>query len=582
MSAHLIADPAKSATAVFPMAPGWLALSAAMTGEVPVIADRDDLMVAIAPGAGHGAPACFLPARATIEVDGTHLGGVDPATAAPHKISDRARYATVWGLLVHECAHAHHTMWDPPPGAPPGAVQAALLLEEPRIEAAQIRRRSDDRHWLRASATGLILDETRADDPEHGPKMTARDAAQIAALLLGRTDGGLLTRAETAPVAAAVTAVLGADKLRELRAVWREALAVADDDAEAMIKLGHRWCEIVGTDPDASGREPSGSAAPSDPSAAPPERSPLAESITAALGKVAAGVASEKVPLDPAEAAELAKAAAEKAAEDAAKAARRVFGSRHSREGRTATAGTRQPTDAERVAARTLARALSTAGVRERVATKTASVLPPGRLRMRGLLTARAQKAAGALPTAEPFTRITRTEVPAPPLRLGIACDVSGSMASVARPVASAAWILAHAATHTTVPADTATVIFGHHVRPITRPGTVPREVTEFEARDNWEAIDLAIDALDGALGLSRPGAARLLVIISDGHFAGPPRHDAQQAVDRLRASGCAVLWLTTSEYDLPLNGVQVHQLDDPAATAQAIGRAATAALRKR
>jgi hypothetical protein len=46
-------------------------------------------------------------------------------------------------------------------------------LEEPRIEATQIRRRPDDRHWLRASATTIILADTKADDPAHAPKMTA-------------------------------------------------------------------------------------------------------------------------------------------------------------------------------------------------------------------------------------------------------------------------------------------------------------------------------------------------------------------------------------------------------------------------
>ncbi|MGH7749142.1 MAG: VWA domain-containing protein, partial [Candidatus Dormibacteria bacterium] len=235
---------------------------------------------------------------------------------------------------------------------------------------------------------------------------------------------------------------------------------------------------------------------------------------------------------------------------------------------------------AERTAARVLARALSTAGVRDRIATKTTSLTPPGRLRMRGALAADAQRAAGALPTAEPFTRTTRTTVPTPPLRLGIACDVSGSMRHLAPAVASTAWILAHAAHHTTVPADTATVIFGHHVRPITRPGSAPTEVTEFEARDNWEDIPTAIDALDGALGLSRPGAARLLVIISDGHFREDPRREGQQRLDRLRATGCGVLWLSTDTTDTPLDGVTVHLLTDPAATAHTIGHAVTVALR--
>ncbi|MEV5720724.1 hypothetical protein AB0L41_43255 [Amycolatopsis mediterranei] len=91
--------------------------------------------------------------------------------------------------------------------------------------------------------------------------------------------------------------------------------------------------------------------------------------------------------------------------------------------------------------------------------------------------------------TAEPFTRTIRTPVTVPPLRVGIACDVSGSMGWARAHVASAAWILANAARHTRVPADTASVIFGHHVRPLTHPGKPPAEVTEFRSNDNYEDI---------------------------------------------------------------------------------------------
>ena len=184
-----------------------------------------------------------------------------------------------------------------------------------------------------------------------------------------------------------------------------------------------------------------------------------------------------------------------------------------------------------------------------------------------------------------PFTRTTRSSVPTPPLRLGIACDVSGSMVEFARPVASAAWILAHAARHTLVETNTATVIFGEHVRPIVHTGTPPTLVTEFHATDMYEAADEALDALDGALGLSRPGAARLLVIVSDGFWQPEPRHAAQAHVDRLRRSGCGLLWLAPRETNpewatQPLDGANVLELGDPTATATAIARAATTALR--
>lgn len=564
MTSHLVADPDATGTAIFPARPEWLALSAALADEVSVIADRDDLLVTIAPGAGGGAPACFYPARAVIEVDGAYLE-VDPGTVDPANLSDRARYPVTWGLLTHECAHAKHSLWDVPDGIPAAVADAAMMLEESRIEAAHIRRRPDDRHWLRASATNLVL-----ADFAGGAAMSRAGAASAAALVLARADGGLLTSAETAPVADIVEDILGPDTLTELRTLWRKAHDTADDDADTMIDLARRWCEAIGTDSETP--EPG----------TPGEPSPLLEAIGRTLTTVALAVAGETPPEDPTALAAAAEAAEKAASDTAAATARSVFSSRHPRSGHgsTAIAGTRTPTTAERTAARTLARALSTAGTRERVAVKSTSPLPPGRLRMRGALAVDAQRAAGAMPTAEPFTRTARLTVPTPPLRLGIACDVSGSMLHLRGPVASTAWILAHAGRHATVPVDSATVIFGAHVRPITRPGTVPDDVTEFEARDDQERITRAIDALDGALGLSRPGAARLLVIVSDGHVSGDERPDGQKRVDRLRASGCAVLWLTSRPSDHPFNGVTVHQLTDPTTTATAIGRAATTALK--
>ncbi len=585
MTIHLVADPDATGSAVFPARPEWLSLSTALVDEVEVIADREDLLVTIAPGAGGGAPACFYPARALIEVNGTHLG-VDPASVDPANLSDRARYATMWGLLTHECGHAKHTAWEPPEDAPPAVVEAAMLLEEPRMEAAQVRRRPDDRHWLRASATNLILADTDATNPARAPQMTKTNAAHTAALLLARVDGGILTDTETAPVAAVVENILGADLLAELRGLWREALRTADDDTDTMIDLGRRWCQAIGTDPDNPNPDLSadpGESGDPDPSGGSGVPSPLTQAIGQALANVTRAVAQETPPQDPA-----AQAAAQQAAKDAAHeaneaTARIVFSAtrRNPRgHGATTAAGTRAPTADERTAARVLARALSTAGVRERVAVKSTSPIPPGRLRMRGALAADAQRAAGATVTAEPFTRTTRRVAPAPPLRLGIACDVSGSMGYLRRPVASTAWILAHAAARATVPVTTATVIYGAHVRPITHPGTVPDHVTEFEANDSSHDLATAAAALDGALKLSHPGAARLLVIVSDGHYDHYERTAARTQVDRLRASGCAVLWLTTDDRDNPFDGVTVHQLTSPTTTAHAIGRAATTALR--
>jgi hypothetical protein len=51
-----------------------------------------------------------------------------------------------------------------------------------------------------------------------------------------------------------------------------------------------------------------------------------------------------------------------------------------------------------------------------RAETVISSATPPGRLRMRHAMAADAQRAAGAVPTAKPFTRVERRRVPAPPV----------------------------------------------------------------------------------------------------------------------------------------------------------------------
>jgi hypothetical protein len=558
---HLAGDAASISE---PQGP-WLTLSAALTECVADIAEREDLMVKCAPGAGDGAPGCFFPRLATVELDGNHLG-VDPSTCDPSRPSDRERYAALWGVLVHEAAHARHTAWELPSGALSAAVSAALMLDESRIEAAQLARRPGDRRWLRAATRTLIL----ADVKEAG--MTMWDAGHAAALLLARVDAGVLDEDEPRALARTVEDVLGRDRLGELRRIWRAAQSTSDDAGQAMLALGRDWCRVLGIEPEQDAPGPGGEGCASSESS-----SPLTEAINAALTAVA--IADAAVPSsDPRKAA--ARTAERADRERAATIAERVFKSHEVGPSRSGSPirEARPPTAAEQAAARRLSRALRAAAHRDRVATASMSAAPPGRLRMREVLVAEAQRAAGAIPSAEPFTRTVRRSVPSPPLRLGIACDVSGSMAALAKPVASAAWILARAAAH--VPdARSATVVFGESVHPVTYPGANPTVVREFAAVDRTEEFCDAVDALDAALGLSRPGAARLLVIVSDGQYRSDQRSGGQKRISRLRHAGCGVLWLTLATHARPLEGAHTVALSAHNDAARAIGQAAIRAL---
>jgi VWA domain containing CoxE-like protein len=302
--------------------------------------------------------------------------------------------------------------------------------------------------------------------------------------------------------------------------------------------------------------------------------SPVRRAVASAAAAITAAVAAENAPLPAGPPGQAAQRAAENTAR--ASAASAVF-SPGGPPGATVISGTREPREDEKAAARHLARALRGAAARDRVPVTITSATPPGRLKMRAAMAADAQRAAGALPTAQPFSRTARRHVPAPPLRVGIACDISGSMYEYAVPVASAAWILARAAA--AVPATTATVLYGHAVTPLTWPGRAPARVTEFTATGSYEKFCDAVDALDGALALSRPGAARLLVIVSDGNYKKTEPADGQKRITRLAAAGCGILWLAPDTPSSPMTGARVITLTDPAATITAIARAATRAL---
>ena len=108
-------------------------------------------------------------------------------------------------------------------------------------------------------------------------------------------------------------------------------------------------------------------------------------------------------------------------------------------------------------------------------------------------------------------------------------------------------------------------------------PGAAPAWVAEFSAAGKYEDFTRTVSALDGALGLSRPGATRILVIVSDGRYKGTQHADGQKLITRLVASGCLVIWIAPSDTANTMAGAKVVILADPAATSQAVARAVAA-----
>ncbi len=552
----------------------WLRISAALTGRLPDIAGREDLIVTCEPGTRSGAPAAFYPTRAMVEIDTAIFAPHHPATLHPNRHGDEERYPAAWGAFVHEAAHAAHSMWDLPPAVRGTALDsAAQILEESRAEHAHLARRPADRRFLRACVGTLVMSNFTT-----GSLTTAWQAAWAAGLILARRDAGILDPDETEPVEQAVTSILGEDLLTTLTSIWKAAHTTGDHDGPVMLRHARAWCTALGVDLDR----------PEPPPMPGGDENVLGEAVGKVVGHVTANEALQAAITVAAAARAKQKAVKAVHERQAAQIAARVFsrGGRPFTPGatnRSGTAspvtGTRPPSGAEKAAAGQLARALRAAAYRERVPTVTASAAPPGRLNMRGALARDAQKAAGATPTAQPWTHTHRRQMPSPPLRVGIAVDVSGSMNAAATPIASAAWILAKAAALTDPDSRTATIAYDLSLTAITQPGRNPSQVTEFTARGIGHNLAETIDALAAGLDLTTPGRGRLLVIASDGYYTPQETAKAAHRVRGLNDAGCAVLWLAFAPDPTPLPGTTPLQLTDPARATTAIAKAATAAI---
>lgn len=552
MSAHVSAP--ASTVKHPPVAAEWRPWSAAWTDLVKRLTPRRDLTVVVTPGAGQGAPACFTVTDATVEVDATHISA-DPVTVDPNDLTLRPIYAAGWGLLVHEAAHATHTLWPEradPTAYPPPVQQAAMLLEEARCEARQIRRRPGDQRWLHAAVTELVLGELPA-------QASRAQAATAAALLLARTDAGILSPQETTDVRRAIRTVLGGRLLAKLEKVWRRALSTRDDDHTAMLEWGHQWVRALGRNPHLP--------IPG-----------LSDEVHQAIETVLVAIAGQ-LAIDAIEALnELARRqrAGEKAAEDAIRRAAKAAAEQVFR--RIAPLPTRPATDAERAASGRLTRALRTAALREPTITLVTSPVPPGRLSVRAAMANDVQRAMGQNPTGEPWRHKQRKANPRPPLRVGIATDVSGSMWRFLQPAASTTWVVAHATSRLPGSAS-ASVIFGNRARAISRVGQPTPAVPILPDEGATLGFVTAVDALDHALGLSQAGhAARLLVVISDGYLDPSDLHPGQGRLDRLLRVGCGLLWIAP-EASAPLRGGTTILADDATTIGELITTAAVQAL---
>ncbi|MFF1717425.1 hypothetical protein [Streptomyces sp. NPDC058268] len=243
-----------------------------------------------------------------------------------------------------------------------------------------------------------------------------------------------------------------------------------------------------------------------------------------------------------------------------------------------------EPTEAQQRQSRALLNTLAKAQYREVHRTTRPVAAPPGRMVMREVVRREAQIQARTDITATPWQRISRRQVDAPPLTVGISLDVSYSMKRWVDTVASTGWALAHAVASPRLSGTVASVAWNGYnptdistalIAPGKRPTTVP--VPDKNSSGGSDGCGQSLYALDGALNLTGTSGARAVVVITDGEL--PNTAEVQKAADHLTRSGVVLLWLSVDKKGWAPKGAHVEHLSDPDNFGPIVGRALATAL---
>ena len=572
--------------------PEWLPLGRQIGELANEWSGRYDLVGYVGENAGHGAPACYNPALAEIEVDVARAfgKGIKPEMIGDlHQRKNQYEFPRAIGALYHEAFHATFSEWSMPEAheaLEQDEYDSLVLLEETRIEYQGLLAKPRARQFLRACAMELVV----ADSAEGFSTMPdTKKSAFLVALVHSRVEAGILDPEDVAEITDLVDSFLGYDTVSALLEV-AEKFRSHDDHANAypvLYDLAREWAKIVRDKSEENGESQEASSEGESESALSEFGEALAEAMEEA--KAIASISSSEA-LDEQEQKEEWQEQVENKASEAkdsqvnAETAKKIFSKGSGGEGRTSSRliETRQPTTEERRGAVTIATWLEKAKYRERDITEVASVVPPGRLRTRALVQSKAMEARGVRQEVAPFRKKVRKQTDEPTLTVGVMVDISGSMSSAMEPMASTAWIMSEAVRR--VQGKTAMVYYGNEVFPTLKPGQHLGEVKVWSAPDGTEKFDEAFRALDGGLNLLNGSGARLLVVTSDGAYTSDQHDKAQKWVKRCREAGVAVLWLP---FDNGYYARNVERLGatvvpgvlDPATSALEIGREASRAL---
>lgn len=564
----------------------WLGVGYEITQLVNAWSDRTDLVALINENAGQGAPACFLPALAEVEVNTTEAFGEG---ITPNLIDDLSKrknqyeWAKAIGAIRHEAYHAKFSAWDIPLAGKTlkdDEFEALMLLEEGRIEAWGIKTHPNAKVFLRASAMGLIIDE--AKEVFGKETSTVSSASSLVGLCHARVIAGSLDEFEAEELIKEVEKVLGADLVAKLEAIIKKFQEHDNHtDITASYPLAIEWAKLVREKKEEVGE--GGCSFPTFVKIIEEQLGDMSDSVSISNAN---DLSDQKRSEDMKESAS-AKADVAKDQKRNEEISRQIF-SKSSGPGEATTRSKlvekRLAEANERIACVKIAKALEKAKYRERGITEIDSVLPPGKLNVRKIIEAKALEQKGIYTQPNAFTKKVRKHTDQPELTVGIMVDISGSMGSAMNPMASTAWIMSEAVRR--VQGKCAMVYYGSDVFYTLKAGQRLKEVNVYSAPDGTEKFDRAFRALDGSLTLLNGQGARLLVVVSDGHYTNDETEKAKAWISACSKNGVAVLWLpigdsgtTAKELCKGANAEVITGITDPSMSALLIGKSAEKVL---
>ncbi|GBF17467.1 VWA domain containing CoxE-like protein [Rhodococcus sp. Br-6] len=548
--------------------PHWTQLGARLTGWADTLTDRGDVLVHVLPHdpAARRPAGVFNHKTAQITVDAVQTlpGRPDPNRIDLRDARDVARFPVLAGVLAHEVGHATHTVRRA--GLTGSVAEWAALLEEPRMEGRIVADHIASRRWLQASVTHLL----GRVDPN-----SAEEAARVLVLLGGRVLAGVLDIEDLPDLDVEAGKWLSREQIAVISEQTDRVVRAADGDIATVEAAATRIAALFDNNPDNEDQDVSGGEDGGCAGHTPADGPDLDSALGKALAVVAAQAVTELRAAAGVVDASPKAMAAQSAREQRTEQIRADHRAAHGREHETTL---RRPTQDERRQTQALARELGAASMRGVEVARSRSTTPPGRLRTSQLVRRQGQIHARTVPTATPWESRRRRTIDNAKLTVGVALDISGSMDPYAAPTATAAWSLARAARDLGGRAATVTWNHAAALLPVKEgSGAVPVP----RICGGSTGLPAALRTLERELHLVRPGAARLVAVVTDGEL--PNADEVRDEVERLVRAGVRVLWLSTGESTLSMTlpaGVEVVVLDRPDRVGRLIGSAAVAALR--